>query len=230
MNEQKPEKIEKPEELLRAEKLIDDAKASEAHELLDNFEKKEGLTLQDKVTSHLLRADLLHQQGRYDEVVTLAEQTYKESLGLGKNLQSVDCFIYMADALFFLVKPEKLHDIIKQGEELLKALPQELSADYKQREAYLAFLKGKYYGITGEMNLALNSFKQAQDLAEKTDFKRLKLGILGFFAIMAKNKGDLDLALVYLKKSLAIAKESKKKWSIAIIHMILGDGSSQQSN
>ncbi len=36
MNDQKPEKMGKPEELLRAEKLIDDAKVKEAHELLDS--------------------------------------------------------------------------------------------------------------------------------------------------------------------------------------------------
>ncbi|HDZ19624.1 MAG TPA: hypothetical protein ENH75_15100, partial [archaeon] len=78
MNDQKQEKIEKPVELLRAEKLIDDAKVNEAHELLDNFERKEGLTLLNKVVSHLLRADLLFQQGRYEEVLTLAEQTYND--------------------------------------------------------------------------------------------------------------------------------------------------------
>ena len=109
---------QKPEELLRAEKLIDDAKVKEAHELLNNFERKEGLTLHDKVASHLLRADLLFQQGRYEEVLTLAEQTYKESLGLGKNLLSVDILLIMAWALLCLFQTDKSHDIIQQGEEL----------------------------------------------------------------------------------------------------------------
>ena len=59
----------KPKELIRAEKLIDDAKVNEAHELLNNFEKKEGLTLHDKVSSHLLRTELLFQQGRHKEVL-----------------------------------------------------------------------------------------------------------------------------------------------------------------
>jgi hypothetical protein len=82
-----------PKELVRAEKLIDDAKVNEAHELLNNFERKEGLTLHDKVASQVLRADLLIQQGRYRESLSLAEETYKESLGLGKNLLSVDALI-----------------------------------------------------------------------------------------------------------------------------------------
>jgi hypothetical protein len=40
----------RPDELIRAQKLIDDAKVNEAHDLLNNFERKEGLTLQDKVS------------------------------------------------------------------------------------------------------------------------------------------------------------------------------------
>ena len=67
MNDQKVK--EKPQELIRAEKLIDDAKVNETHDLLYNFEKKEGLTLHDKVSSHLLRTELLFQQGRHKEVL-----------------------------------------------------------------------------------------------------------------------------------------------------------------
>ena len=63
MDEEKLMEKKIPEELIRAEKLIDDAKVNEAHDLLNNFEKKEGLTLHDKVSSHLLRTDLLFQQG-----------------------------------------------------------------------------------------------------------------------------------------------------------------------
>ncbi len=223
MNDQKQEKIEKPVELLRAEKLIDDAKVNEAHELLDNFERKEGLTLLNKVVSHLLRADLLFQQGRYRESISLAEQTYKESLGLGKNILSVDCFIHMAYSLWVLAKFDKFFDVIIQGEELLKNLTQVLSSTRMKREAYLAFLKGLFYGYTGEIDLALNYTKQSLELAEKTDFKRLNAQILFLLAFVEMNRRDLDLALEYEKKGLAIAKESKNKFTIAWGLQELGD-------
>ena len=58
---------EMPEALIRAEELIDDAKVDEAYELLNDFEKKEGLTLHDKVSCLLLKCDLLYQQDRYKE-------------------------------------------------------------------------------------------------------------------------------------------------------------------
>ncbi|KKN21428.1 hypothetical protein LCGC14_0925490 [marine sediment metagenome] len=223
MNDQKPEMIEKPEELLRAEQLIDDAKVNEARELLNNFERNEGLTLRDEVASHILRADLLFQQGRYEESFTLAEQAYDMSLELEKNILSVDCLILMADALFFLGKPDKLNDIIKQGEELLKNLTQVSSLEYMKREASLAFNKGTFYITSTEINLYLNSFKQGLELVEKTDFKRLHARLLGMLAYLATIRGDLDLAFEYGKKALAIAKVSKKKYTIANCLWILGE-------
>jgi len=182
----------KPEELIRAEKLIDDAKVNEAHELLNNFERKEGLTLHDKVSSHLLRADLLFQQGRYKEVLTLAEQTYDMSLGLGKNLQTVDCFILMAKSLLHLRKHDKIFDVIIQGEELLKNITQVLSSKRMKREASIALIKGYFYEDTLEIDLALKYLKQSLELAEKTDFKKLiaiVLRVLGWISVTYK--GDL---------------------------------------
>ena len=100
----------RPKELIRAEILIDDAKVIEAHELLDNFERREGLTLHDKVSSQLLRADLLYQQGLYKKGLSLIQQTLKESVKLGKSLQTVDCFIHMANYLSALGNPENILD------------------------------------------------------------------------------------------------------------------------
>jgi hypothetical protein len=104
--------IEYPEELLPVEKLIDDAKVNEVRKLLDNFEKKEGLTLHDKVVSQFLRVDLLESQGRYAEALALAEQTYNMSLGLGKNILSVDCLIRIANCLIILTQFDKVLDVI----------------------------------------------------------------------------------------------------------------------
>ena len=96
MSEKIFEKKEKPEELIRAEKFIDDGKFDEALRIMKNFEEVGERTLYDIVLTHLIRCDLLLQRGLNNESVKLAEQTYKESLGLGKNLLSVDALIFMA--------------------------------------------------------------------------------------------------------------------------------------
>jgi len=209
-------KQEKPEELIRAQQLIDDAKVNEAHDLLNNFEKKEGLTLHDKVYSHLLRADLLFQQGRHKEVVTLAEETYDMSLGLGKNLLSVDALMWMAVALIFLNRMDKAYDIIKQGEELLNALPQEVPADYKQREAFVALGKGRFYQRKGDGDKALEHFEHSLTLREEWGIKHEIAESLGWMAhILSVFKGELNRALKHAERSLALAKESSKKYYIA---------------
>ena len=224
MNEKISRKEDRPEELTLAEKLIDDAKVNEAHELLDNFERKEGLTLHDKVSSHLLRADLLFQQGRYKEVIMLTEQTFKESLKLGKNLQSVDCFIYMANSLNWLGKLDKRRDTINQGEELLKSHTQQSSPEFMKREGSLANIKGSFYVESGEIDLGLKYYKQALRLGEKTDFKRLNAIVLRRLGWnIAIYKGDIELAFAYAKKGVAIAKESKNKFTIAQCLLVLGD-------
>ncbi|MHA2132097.1 MAG: tetratricopeptide repeat protein, partial [Promethearchaeota archaeon] len=223
VNNQKPEMIEYPVELLRVEKLIDDAKVKEALELLNNFEKKEGLTLHDIVASHFLRVDLLESQGRYAEALTLAEQTYDKSLGLGKNILSVDCLIRMANCLAILMQFDKVLDVIIQGEELLKTLTQVSSSEYMKRKAFLAYNKTIFYASTGKIDLTYKYLKQSLDLAEKSDFKMINALLYFFLAMGEINRRDVNVAFAYIKKGVAIAKESKNKYAIAMCLNSLGD-------
>jgi len=214
---------EKPEELIRVEKLIDDAKVNEAHELLDNFERKEGLTLHNKVTCLLLKCDLLYQQGRHKEVIMLAEETYKESLGLGKNILSVDALNIMAHALLWNYQIVKALDVITQGEELLKSVTQELSSEIMKREANILFVKGLFSASKSEQNLCLKYLKQSLELVEKTDLKRLNALILRTFGWNILHiKGDMEQAFEYVKQGVAVAKESKNKYTIAQCLLNLG--------
>ncbi len=216
MSEKISRKEDTLEELALAEKLIDDAKVNEAHELLNNFEKKEGLTLHDKISSQLLRTDLLFQQGRFRESLTLAEQTSKESLKLGKILQSVDCFFFMAYSSVRLGKLDEALDVIIQGEELLKNLTQVLSSKRMKREASIALIKGYFYEHKVEIDFGLKYFKQSSELGEKTDLKRINaLALRSIAYIYGSKKGELDLAFKYVKKGVAVAKESKNKFTIA---------------
>ncbi len=215
---------EKPEELIRVEKLIDDAKVNEAHDRLNNFERKEGLTLHEKVSSHLLRTDLLFQQGRHKEVLTLAEETYDMSLGLGKNLLSVDCFILMAGSLVWFGNPDKALDRVLQGEELLKNLTQIESSEYMKREASIARIKGRSYYRKRDIELALKYLKQSLELGEKTDFKKLiAIALRALSNTIMTYKSDMDLAFTYAKKGIVAAKESKNKFTIAQCLLVLGE-------
>ena len=241
MNDKIFKKKDKPEELILAKQLIDDCKLAKADQLIRNFEEKGGHTLYDIVLCHLLKCELLYWRSLYEEVVKLAEQIYKESLGLGKNILSVDILLIMANALVWIGPDDKLHDIIKQGEALLKTLPQELPADYKIREAYIAFLKGWFYIFIRDADRALKHLEHSILLQEELGAKQEIIFALSVFALSVFSlsaiawvftflKVDYDHALKYSEQSLIIAEESGNKWCIgysvwymAIIHGSKGD-------
>jgi len=220
----------KPKELILAKQLIDECKLDEAEQLIKNFEEKGGHTLYDLVLCHLLNCELLFWRGLYQDVVKLAEQTYKESLGLGKNLLSVDILLRMAFALLWLGDTNKFVEIIKQGEELLKALTQELPAEYKQREAYIAYLKGWIY-MWRSADQALKHFELSKSLAEELGTKpEIAYSLVGISWVFSRVKVDYNRALDYSERSMIIAEESGNKWVIgycltylAIVHRYKGE-------
>jgi len=224
-------KKDKPEELIRAKQLLDKCKLDEADLLISNFEEKGGHTLHDLVLCHLLKCELLFWKGLHIDVIKLAEQTYKESLKLGKNLLSVDILLRMADALNWLGQTDKLHDVIKQGEELLKSLLQELPPDYKQREASIAWLKGWFYIYKRDADQALKQFEHSLALREEFGGKLgIAYSLVGIALVFTLLKGDYDRALKYYEQSTTIAEESGNKWCIgfcnyrmAMQHALKGD-------
>jgi len=214
---------EKPETLVQAEELIDVSKLDEALKLLNNYERKEGLNHYDKATCLLLKCKILFWQGKLKELIKHAEQTYKESEGLENNFLKVDSLLIMTHALIRLERLDKAFNIMKRGEELLKTLPQEVPTDYKQREAYLAHIKGYYYLMRGVPNLALKHLKHSLVLGEELGNKH---EIADSLALLAYTlyffKGELDRALKYAERSLALAEESSKKYYIASSLFIMG--------
>ena len=217
MVEKELEKKEKPNELIRAEKFIDEGKHDEALQLMKQFLEREEHTLYEIVSCNLLKCELFLQQGLYEKVIKLAEQTYEESLRLGRNFLSIDALILMTESLLRLFRGDKAFERIRQGEELLKTLTQELRIDYKQREAYIAFFKGWVYWIKGEIDRALEHLYHSLALREELgDKKEVAYTRLFIAWILGFHKGEFDRALKYGERALALAKESDKKYYIAL--------------
>ncbi|MFX1572371.1 MAG: tetratricopeptide repeat protein [Promethearchaeota archaeon] len=220
-----------PEELIKAKKLINDGQLDEALQLINNYEEKGETTIEALVSCHLLKCNLLYQQGLFENIVKLAEQTYKESLELGNNLLSVDAILQIALALINLYKLEKGYDLIKQGEELLKLLKFELPTEYKQREANLAYVKGMFYWQQGDADQALKHLEHSLALCEELDIEPgVAQSLFRIAWILGVFKGELDRALEYAERSMVLAKEINNKfnvaWSLnvmAVLHSFKGD-------
>jgi len=205
-------------ELTQAKKLIDEGKYDEVLQLIDSLEQMKSLTLQDKVSCRLLKCNLLFWQWKFEEMLKIAGQIYKESLELGRNLQSVDALILSAKALKFLQREEEAINVINQAEELLKTYTQELPEDYMQREAHIYIVKGMRSPSTSyKVDDQLKFLEQSLVLGEKLGNKVLITESLYYIAyILGGEKGELNRAIKYLKRSLLFAEESNNKYYMAI--------------
>ncbi|MFX1279261.1 MAG: tetratricopeptide repeat protein [Promethearchaeota archaeon] len=212
--------IEKPEEIIRAEQLIDDEKLDEALSLLNNFLQKEGLTHHDKASCHLLQVKILYWQGKYKKLLKRTEQAYKESERLENKFLKIDSLIWMVSAFLLLGKSDETFDLIKQADEMMKAIPQKLTNFYKQRESSLSVRKGYYYRIIqkeNDIDLPLKYFKHGLMLQEELEGNKHEIARI-LYAIafhLSFDEGELNLALNYAKRSLALSKESNKSYYIA---------------
>jgi tetratricopeptide (TPR) repeat protein len=213
-------------EIIRVEKFIDKGKFEEALILLSTYEQKEDLSYQDKASCYLLQCQILFWQGKYSELITHAEQAFKESEGLENDYFKFDILLLRAYALQRLFRFEESFDMIKQGEGLFKTIPKKLTEAYKQRKADLAFTKGNFFNnIIGpyDADLSLEYLEYSLALREELGIKHKIAESLGRIAWnLSMFKGELDRALKYAERSIDIAKESSNKYQIAFSLNILG--------
>ena len=209
-----------PKELAQARQFVIEGKFEESLQLLKDFEEMRNISLDYIVSSHLIKCFLFLHQGLYKKLVKFAEQTYKESLGLEKSILSVDALIFMAKSLInsFNVKPA--NKIIKQAEELLATLTEELVINKNRREAHIGFLKGKtsdpLYTPKGDIDVALKYYKHSLALGESLgDEILIGNSLLTIAWGLGVFKGEIDKALEYVERTLAFAKETNYKFCIA---------------
>ena len=207
------------EELTQAKILIDEDKLDEALTLLNNYEQKEGLNHHDKESCHLLQCQILFWQGNYKELIKHTEPIYKESRERENNFFIVDNLLIMTHTLVRLSRFDKAFDLIKQGEELIKTIPQVLTKPYKQREAYLAFIKGYFYNRRrdpDDVDLALKHLEHSLIMREELVVQHEISESLGQIAWnLLIFKGEMDRALKYSERSVSLARESRRKYYIA---------------
>lgn len=207
------------EVLAQVEKFIEKGELDEAFKFLNNCNQKEELSSFSRASCHLYQCKILFWQGKYKELVKLAELTYKESNELQNCFLLFDSFILLISALARTEKFYEAFDMIKQGEVLLNEIPKELTEDFKQREASLAFIKGTLYMMRAEpndINLALGFIERSLELRKSLGIKHeIAESLDGIAGIMGLFKGELDHAIEFTEQSLVIAKESREKYQLA---------------
>ena len=213
----------KSEDLIRAEKLMNECKFDEALLLMNNLEGREDVTDSDQLSGNLLRSECLNELSNYEESYKFAEKAYQKSQELRDNLRSIDALVKMAYATMFLGDLEKGHDLIAQSEDLLKTLTRCTPLEQEQREAFSAFVKGGIYLFQGDMNQALDCVKKSLELRENIDNKHELAESLYLMGLLySMSKGDLNTGIMYAERCQTLSKEINHQRIIGMNLQVLG--------
>jgi tetratricopeptide (TPR) repeat protein len=125
--------------------------------------------------------------------------------------------------LIWLYRIENAAEIIKQGEELLKLIPNKLTMDYKKRKARIVWVTGasnnKIFNLNGNVNIALEHFYQSLELQEEVgDVEETALSIVSIIFNLGVIKGETDMSLKYIERFLDLVEKKllKNKHNIAL--------------
>lgn len=164
-------------------------------------------------------------QGKYSDCYKIAEQAYKESLRLEKNLKTVEALGIMSLALIILRKFNKGNELVQQAENLLNQFPKEAEPEYFLDKALIAQNKGYFYIWSLE-----NMDEGLKYLEESLSWRRrygsnveIAMGFFGLGQVLSQYKGELDHAIEYLKQGLTYANESGNNWPVIMILSQLAD-------
>ncbi|MHA1885751.1 MAG: hypothetical protein ACW96S_11900, partial [Promethearchaeota archaeon] len=165
-------------ELIEAEQLAKEGKYEAAHQLINNFVEKEDHTLREILLGRLAKCRLLILQGSPGEAIEIAEQTYKASLELEDKTIIIDSLVGMALALINRNRLDKVEEIIKQAENLLKSAIGQTEIIRKKREADVYYLKAMNsdpnINPLGDVNLALKLYKLSLGLINRNRLDKVE--------------------------------------------------------
>ncbi len=199
-----------PEELVRAEQLIFEGKEEEALEIITNFEKKDNLTPEERLSSLILKGWMV---SSYTDKV--GETTYQMSQKLGKDYESVEALILNASESLFNSKFDKAKDLLIKAENLFSSLTDISSTEISKLKAHLLEAGSLIYLLTNEYTKGLKSATQCLRLWKRLGNKSGVITMQIVFGFTNMMLGQYDIALDYGEKSLSLSKELNFQMRIA---------------
>ncbi|MFX1410225.1 MAG: tetratricopeptide repeat protein [Promethearchaeota archaeon] len=225
MNDQELNGKGKPKELDYAKQLVNESKFEEAYQVITELVKNEKLPLDYRLSGLFLQCRILMWQGKYSDCYKIADQIYKESLGLEKDLRTVEALSLKSLTLIVLGEFNKGIEIVQQAENLLNTFPKENSPRYALIESLIAQNKGYYHIWSYEnIDVGLRYLEESLTLRKRFGGKiEIAMGYYGVSNVLYRFKGELDHAIEYLKEGLTFASESGNKWPVIMILSLLGN-------
>ncbi|MHA2039455.1 MAG: tetratricopeptide repeat protein [Promethearchaeota archaeon] len=217
-------------ELSKAKKLMWEAKFKEALTIIKNFEKKVGISEDDRLTALILKGRIHINAQNYQEAVNVGEIAYDISEKLGSVSGKIGS-LFVKFFTAFLGNYDEGLDIALEAERLIDQLEKNSSSDLTRERAENLFEKGWAYTFTGDYDKALESALQSLSIEEKLG-RATNLALIHTLigTILYSGIGKPVKALDYAMKSLEIQKELNNSEGIAgslyligSIHFTKGD-------
>ena len=101
-----------PEEIIRVQKLIQEAKFEAASQILDKFSEKEDLTLHELTSYYLAKSWIAAFLSNQEDCIKYASEAYRKSRTLEDSLILLDCNIMMILVLLWQKKLIEARELI----------------------------------------------------------------------------------------------------------------------
>lgn len=215
--------------LINAEKLIYKAEFEDALKIIEGFEKEENNTIEDSISSLLLRGVIYTLNAEFDKCVKVGRGAYRLAQNHDMVLESIQALLFKAN-IIFLGEAEKGLKLLLECERLINSLGDKSSLTILKHKGYLLLLKSWGYLFKGELDSALELAEKSLFLRKKT---RSKIEIAFNYLLLGNiywNLGDLESALDHALKSLNFMEQvsfhrgiSSSSYLVGYIYMDNGD-------
>ncbi|MFX0074600.1 MAG: tetratricopeptide repeat protein, partial [Candidatus Hermodarchaeota archaeon] len=173
-------------------------------------DKKDHISI-DSLKKELLQAQVLYDQGQFQEALNISDRIYQESQLLNNCFLTFDALIIKATIPIKLGNLEKIPDLITQAEKLLKTISDSSLNETKQKKADFLKLKGDYHFSRGEFSESVEFQKQVLVLREKLGDKKNLAKTLSLIGDAFGLMGEIDESLLYYRRSLNLCEELNLK-------------------
>jgi len=201
-------------ELSRAKILNGKSKFREALQIVNDIEKKQGITAQEQFEIFYLKSSLLVELGYMNKALNYINLAYEKSQLLKDDLQIFNVLISKSNVLFRCIRPTEALKTITEAEQLLNKINRSSSMEYKENYASLILQKGRYHLSMGYLNRSLEYANEVLTIAEEIENDVLKLYATKLFVFNYGLKGDYEQTLETSKRYLVLAKKSNNKQEI----------------
>jgi tetratricopeptide (TPR) repeat protein len=202
------------DQLIRVKQLKNNGEFVEALQMINELENEEDFSLQEQFDYHHLKGSLLFEQGYMDEALEYVDLAYKESQKLKNNLLTLDTILTKSNIFRYSGRLDNAINCVNKAEQLLNTLDHISPLQFKEKSAYIMYVKGYIYCAKGDLNMSLMCAEKGLQLASELNNKRLIMINAGCLGVVYGWKGDLETSQKYSKQRLKLAKEVNDKQSI----------------